>query len=440
MLPRDCGSGRSTVRRTLDAPSYERSSEIERSVGTVVLDAGDEAHLWDHGSGCPWEIGSSDGTAGLGARRRLGQDRRAEHHGLGRREQNSFAPETLEMIHLTGKAGGHAPDCVVNDELTIHPITTAPKAGGQPAIRWLGVWFDRKLSFKRHVAERAAKARKVSSHIRSLARAVNGPPASALRKAVITCVLPSIPYGTEAWYAGTEKPPQRQHQDRTQLVSARNGWHVESVDKVLALAARGVLPVWRTTPTITLFRDAGLPSGEAAFEDAKLRFAMRLQSIDDQHPLVRRIQPPLIARGRGVGTRQRPKTKVQRLGTLLPSIPRPKLTPPPHTSPQGVGPTQLGALAKRRLHPLLSKSGGQHSHPPTPPALRSTSTQSSTLGTDAPSIKAASKLPQGSELSTTAHMSPTQKPSGLGGLSSTQSDHPRKSARAASGFASTAPQ
>ena len=50
-----------------------------------------------------------------------------------------FAPEKLEMIHLTQKSGHHAPPCVVNENLTITPITTAPKEGEQPALRWLGV-------------------------------------------------------------------------------------------------------------------------------------------------------------------------------------------------------------------------------------------------------------------------------------------------------------
>ena len=129
-------------------------------------------------------------------------------------------------------------------------------------------------------------------HIRGLARIKDGPPASSLRKAVTTCVLPSVLYGTEAWYAGRTKPPRQYRTAREEEVSARNGWHVEVVDKTLALAARGVLPVWRTTPTVTLFRDAGLPSAEVALEEAKLRFAMRLQTIDEQHPLVRRITPP----------------------------------------------------------------------------------------------------------------------------------------------------
>jgi ribonuclease HI len=256
-----------------------------------------------------------------------------------------FAPEKLEMIHLTKKTGGHAPQCVVDDELTVDPITTGPKAGEQPALRWLGVWFDRKLTFKRHVSERAAKARRVSHHIRGLARTTCGPPASSLRKAVITCVLPSILHGTEAWYAGRTKPPCSQRSNQNETVSAQNGWHVDVIENTLTLAARGVLPVWRTTPNVTLFRDSGLPSGMAALEESKLRFAMRLQTVDNHHPLVRRISPPMITRGRGAGSRQRPKTKVQRLGTLLPAVPRPTLRAPHFTLGCRADPT--GGLDKK---------------------------------------------------------------------------------------------
>ena len=257
----------------------------------------------------------------------------------------AFAPEKLEMIHLTKKAHRRAPQCIINDELTIDPITTAEKEGDQPALRWLGVWFDRKLTFKRHVAMRAAKARIVAHHIRGLARTVDGPPASALRKAVITCVMPSVLYGTEAWYGGRHKQPRLQRADRDVEVSARVGWHVDIVDKTIALAARGVLPVWRTTPTVTLFRDSGLPSAMAALEETKARFALRLQTVDDKHPLVRRIEPPMIVRGRGAGTRQRPKTKVQRLGTLLPRVPRPTLRAPHFSTGCRTDPT--GGLDKK---------------------------------------------------------------------------------------------
>ena len=109
-----------------------------------------------------------------------------------------FAPEKLEMIHFTTRRGAGNPVLKVNRELEIAPIITAPKASQDPALRWLGVWFDRKLKFRRHVSERTAKARQVAQHIRNLARTTDGPPASSLRKAVTTCVLSSALYGTEA--------------------------------------------------------------------------------------------------------------------------------------------------------------------------------------------------------------------------------------------------
>ncbi|KFZ23235.1 hypothetical protein V502_02286, partial [Pseudogymnoascus sp. VKM F-4520 (FW-2644)] len=172
------------------------------------------------------------------------------------------------MIHLTLKTDQYAPPCIVSEDLTITPITKALKEGEQPALRWLGVWFDRKLTFKRHVTERAAKARSVAYHIRGLARIKDGPPAVALRKAVLTCVIPSALYGTEAWYAGRTKQPTKGHHKQT--VSTRVGWHIDVLERTLTLAIRGVLPVWRTTPTVILFRDSGLPSAIVALEEAKL--------------------------------------------------------------------------------------------------------------------------------------------------------------------------
>ncbi|RAL58012.1 hypothetical protein DID88_006739 [Monilinia fructigena] len=256
----------------------------------------------------------------------------------GTRNKIAFAPEKLEMIHLTRKNGSRAPDCVVSQDLVIPPITTSPKKGDQPALRWLGVWFDRRLTFKRHVAERAGKARQIARHIRGLAKTVDGPPASALRKAVITCVIPSLTYGTEAWYAGRTKPPRLLRSGRSTTVSARVGWHIDTLDKTLSLAVRGVLPVWRTTPTVTLYRDAGIPSAEAMLEEAKLRFALRIQTVDEAHPLVRRITPPSSPRPRR-GLKVGGQDQGPEAGGLFPQVLRPTLRPPHYTHGCRVDPT-----------------------------------------------------------------------------------------------------
>ncbi|EDN11159.1 conserved hypothetical protein [Histoplasma mississippiense (nom. inval.)] len=248
----------------------------------------------------------------------------------------AFAPEKLEMIHLTRKRHNEAPAVVVSEDLTVHPVT-AP-AGQEPALRWLGVHFDRRLTWRPHVSTRAKKARAVAQHIRSLGKTRDGPPADALRKAVTTCVVPSLLYGTEAWYGGRTQPAR--HTGRSGEVSSRLGWHGGTVEKVLTMAARGVLPVFRTTPIATLYRDAGLPSAMVALEEAKMRFATRLQVVDEKHPLASRIAPPMITRGRGAGTRQRSKTKIQRLGALLPAVNRPTLAIPHYSEGCGTDPTE----------------------------------------------------------------------------------------------------
>jgi ribonuclease HI len=250
-----------------------------------------------------------------------------------------FAPEKLEMIHLTNKRHGESPSCEVSPELTIEPITEPEKNGGIPALRWLGVWFDRRLKFKRHVQERAAKARGVAYHLRNLANTKNGPPASALRKAVITCVVPSLLFGTEAWYGGRRKRPAENRQDRDTSVSTKLGEHIKVVEKALTIALRGVLPTWRTTPNVALFRDAAVPAAEAVLEEAKLRFAMRLQTVDENHPLVQRIQLSKIARGKHAGRQQVPRTKIQRLGEIIPAALRPVLRMPHYSHGCRINPT-----------------------------------------------------------------------------------------------------
>jgi hypothetical protein len=111
-------------------------------------------------------------------------------------------------------------------------------------------------------------------------------------------------------------------------VSAYVGWHIAAIDKTLAIAARGILPLWKTTPTATLFRDAGLPSAAVALEEAKLKFATHLRTIDAVHPLTNRTAVHKVNKGKGVGQPQRVRTKVQQLGSTLPEIPRTILTDP----------------------------------------------------------------------------------------------------------------
>jgi ribonuclease HI len=87
-------------------------------------------------------------------------------------------------------------------------------------------------------------------------------------------------------------------------------------------------------------------------ESAKHRFALRLKTVDKAHPLVRRIPPAKIKRGRGAGTAPL-RTKVQRLGVLLPHFHRPVLTAPRFTPGCHTNPT--GGLDKKSAAEALRK-------------------------------------------------------------------------------------
>ena len=153
-----------------------------------------------------------------------------------------------------------------------------------------------------------------------------------MRRATIACVYPSLLHGAECWYRGRTKPPRSLKPGRPTEVSAYVGWHVAAINKILAIAARGILPVWRTTPIATLFRDAGLPSAAVALEEVKLRFAAHLRTVDAEHPLASRTAIPKVNRGKGAGRPQRVQTRVQHIGSLLPETLRTTLTVP-HYSP-----------------------------------------------------------------------------------------------------------
>ncbi|RAL59228.1 hypothetical protein DID88_006683 [Monilinia fructigena] len=161
----------------------------------------------------------------------------------------AFAPEKLEMVHLSRKRSANSPSINVSPELTIRPVTAT--GNEQPALRWLGVWIDRKLSFKRHVTERTTKAMKVARHIKGLAGVKFGPPAASLRKAVVTCVQSSVLYGSEVWYGGRLKPSSAGGYNRNQLNAGfRSPDDTPARSPASTLAARNeAAPSGCTSPT-----------------------------------------------------------------------------------------------------------------------------------------------------------------------------------------------
>src|SRR3982074_1824532 len=106
--------------------------------------------------------------------------------------------------------------------------------------------------------------------------------------AITTAAIPTALFAAEYWYGGRLHPSRGRVRGNRGMVSARLGWHIQTVQKVINTAIRAALPVWRTTPNRTLCRDAGVPTAEYALEENRLRFAFRLRILDERHPIIRR--------------------------------------------------------------------------------------------------------------------------------------------------------
>ncbi|CCU81551.1 endonuclease/reverse transcriptase [Blumeria hordei DH14] len=153
----------------------------------------------------------------------------------------------------------------------------------RPYTRWLGIYFDKTLSFKWHVRILANKALVVANALRSLGSTLSGAPPKLLRQAVTACVLPIAYYGAETWWPGLTRAFSP-----TRTVSNLVKGHLSLLQKVVRTSARAILPVYRTTPASALYREAGISPPEIAL-DSKLRQApLRIHRLYPRHPHRRR--------------------------------------------------------------------------------------------------------------------------------------------------------
>lgn len=189
-----------------------------------------------------------------------------------------------------------------------------------PALRWLGVHFDKKLTFRAHVEEWVARGNRVAGHLRAISNTMHGPPPWLTRKATRACVEPVLYHGAEVWYPGLHMPARK---DRRKMVGTGVTGMVHMIDKVVKTSARAILPVWRTTPLPVLHRESGLLPAGLMLEHIRRRHSARLQRLDEQHPIASRVGA-LNSAGSDQQRFRRP-SRLQRAWELLPRAERPVL-------------------------------------------------------------------------------------------------------------------
>ena len=100
------------------------------------------------------------------------------------------------------------------------------------------------------------------------------------------------------------------------------------MSSALNIALRAILPVWKTTPLLTLHCEAGIPPVAQLLQTRRLQASARLHALDPQHPLVTRATNTSRLRRRPTY-----KTRLQRTYLLLPECTRPILTSRSYSTP-----------------------------------------------------------------------------------------------------------
>jgi len=111
----------------------------------------------------------------------------------GEEEGISFDPEKSELIHFTRKRNEDSRNQPV---ISLNPDFQVG-LGDKPYLKWLGVLFDQKLTFKYHVTAQVEKAIKVARALSSLGNTVRGLAPKLLRLLIVACVFPIATYGAE---------------------------------------------------------------------------------------------------------------------------------------------------------------------------------------------------------------------------------------------------
>ncbi|KJZ68988.1 hypothetical protein HIM_11629 [Hirsutella minnesotensis 3608] len=232
----------------------------------------------------------------------------------------SFDPEKTEVMHFSPRRRETKPP-VRHADVEKQPET---------AMRWLGLWLDRKLTFKTHVEKWTAKAQTVANHIRSLGNTRRGALPRAMQRAVRACVEPILLFGVEAWYPGPTSPSWRQP---TVQGPSRIQQLLRKMSKALVQAVRAILPTWKTTRIAVLHRESGIPPVRQLLEGRRIRFSARIKSLDHAHPLAKRtieIAPRPIIKCVKLKYQLPPKafpTRLRRTNKLLANCQRPVLVP-----------------------------------------------------------------------------------------------------------------
>ena len=176
----------------------------------------------------------------------------------------AFDDSKTELMHFHNRHSNAMSDddtVTLPNQTVVHPETNA--------VRWIGVWFDRKLSFKQHVQKKTASAARALGALSRLSNTEDGLSPAAVRQLYISCVIPVGDFGVEVWWN------QQKH-----LLH-----HYEVIHNA---ALRKILGAFRTTPIHILQTEGTLPPVKTRFNHYLSKYAIRTINMPESHPIRQR--------------------------------------------------------------------------------------------------------------------------------------------------------
>lgn len=179
-----------------------------------------------------------------------------------------------ELMHYSTRTNdkGVNPSMVLPGPQAQDPSSTIERTG---AVKWLGIHFDRALSFDAHIRAARNKASGALERLRMLANTRSGLHQTMCRQLYIACVLPILTYASVVWHKGSDSYGMK--------------GKVDTLDKVQRKALRWITGAFRTTPVRALELEAGILPMKHQLDLIRGLYATRLLTYDVAHPVIRRL-------------------------------------------------------------------------------------------------------------------------------------------------------
>lgn len=145
----------------------------------------------------------------------------------------------------------------------------------EKCVRWLGIWFNRSLSFREHIQYRTTQAKQAFYRLMRLANTERGLSPLAVRQIYMACVSSIADFGSEVYWKGTKQG---------------QAFILKALQSLQNMATRRILGAFRTSPARPMEVEASLPPPAVRLQTKNWKYATRIHRLSSSHPVAKAIR------------------------------------------------------------------------------------------------------------------------------------------------------